>query len=202
MKKIILSTIMGSLLMGGIVSATSIPVTDIGTIHLEANADVLGMYKNEDRDDSSHFHGYNVNASYGGLGLLAGQIGHTEYKGTVAGEHTTMKVNEMNAYYALFDNLNLYGGLMRIHMNHGDDDTVKKQNIVAGAVAHINIGKVQAFGKIGYGTKLIEKQIQLGLKYDIAPHMNVHAMYERNNVVHHRQTNHVNGYSLGVGYSF
>ena len=202
MKKIILSTIIGSLLMGGIAGATSIPVTDIGTLHLEANADVLGMYKNEDRNDSSHFHGYNVNASYGGLGLLAGQIGRTEYKGTVAGKHTTMKVNEVNGYYALFDNVNLYGGLMNIHMNHGNDDTVRKNNIVIGAVAHVNLGKVEAFGKLGYGNKLIEKQLQLGLKYALTPHMNVHAMYERNDVVHLRKTNHVNGYSLGVGYTF
>lgn len=202
MKKIIISALMGSLFMGGIAGATSIPVTDINTLHAEVNADLLALYKNDDSDTSSHFHGYNVNASYGGLGLVAAQLGHTEYKGRIDGERTKMKVSEVNGYYGLFDNVNLYGGLMRIDLSHGADETVKKQNIVVGAVGHVNIGKVEAFGKIGYGTKLIEKQLQLGVKYEIAPHMDVHAMYERNEIVHLRKTNHVHGYSIGVGYKF
>lgn len=244
MRKLLAATMVASLISTGAAFATSTPVLDIekGQSHVTVDGEFnhrVALPKNIDMDifsfNNPSFDGYNVTADYGLTDNLAIQLGYTRLSEDLnfnsfnyemqekASLDNKIKYAEVNAYYAVNENINLFAGVQKLKLNvngiqNVSNKAVSKTSLQAGAVVHAPIAdKVTAFGKIGFGNKNIERQMQLGVRYDINENFEVHAMYE-NNKVDLRFSNDIanalelekieidgldfNGYSIGFGYKF
>lgn len=249
MKKLLTATIVASLMATGAAFAMSVPVLDIEQGQTHVTVDRAFDYKAALPEivmqstvgvANPSLDGYSLTADYGITDDIAVQLGYTKLSTDIAmgraprsrrpGPHGGIisgKLNsfELNGYYAVNDNINLFAGLQRFDAKTdtqfiiddvGTGSFVKETSVNVGAVVHAPIAdKVTAFGKIAFGNKNIERQIQVGLRYDINENVEVHAMYEHNKVdlrlnkdlplppfVQKIEGPDINGFSVGFGYRF
>lgn len=190
MRKTLLLTAL-ALTTAGLTFAAATPMTDFDGNSAEVK--LAYGFNQAVTGQTGHVTGYSAALGAGLSDKIAVEYNYMHYNG----KPSSSNINYFTGYYKVNDNINAYGSMARI-----SSKDASPWGYQVGVVAHTPIMQnAQAFAKIGLGNKL-NKALQLGVKYDIAPNIDISAYYEYDGIKLNNENGHASGLYTGVAMKF
>lgn len=190
MKKILGLTAAVTVMVAGVASAASVPVTDFSPASAKVNVE-YSFAQNVSNGDG-HRNGFGASLETGLSDKWAAQYAYSKVnlKGDSLNDHELMGV------YKLTRNFNLYGGLT--HVSGGGSAT----GFQAGAIGHMPLGLGwNGFAKVGFGND-IKQSYALGATYDLPANLSLNLYYQYDKYEYSNNNYSVKGLHAGVGMNF